>query len=86
HRKLAVAPEPANAGWEETPVLWAVLVGPPGSGKTPIIREAAKPLWAIEQTLAEENRLAQEEYEQELLAWQAAKKGERGEKPKPPVP
>ena len=86
HRKLAVAPEPANAGWEETPVLWAVLVGPPGSGKTPIIREAAKPLWAIEQTLAEENRLAQEEYEQELLEWQAAKKGERGEKPKPPVP
>ncbi len=85
HRKVAVAPEPESAGWEEPPVLWVALVGPPGSGKTPIIREAARPLWAIEHSLSEENRMAMEEHERELLAWQAAKKSERGEKPKPPA-
>ena len=84
YRKLVVAPEPDNPSWEEVPPLWVVLIGPPGSGKSPLIREAAKPLWAIEASLAEENKQAREEYEAELAAWQAAKKGERGPKPQPP--
>ena len=84
HRKLVVAPEPDNPSWEEVPVLWVAVIGPPGSGKSPLIREAAKPLWVIEHNLAEENRRAWEEYEAEMAAWQAAKKGERGPKPQPP--
>lgn len=84
YRKLTVTPEPMNPSWEEVPVLWVALVGPPGSGKTPVIKEAAKPLWAIESELAEENRQAQKEYEAELAAWKAADK--EGSKPKPPAP
>ncbi len=86
YRKVAVAPEPDNPSWEEVPVLWVALVGPPGSGKTPIIREATRPLWAIEHELAEGNRRDWEEYEVDLERWQGAKRGERGEKPKPPTP
>jgi hypothetical protein len=86
YRKVVVAPEPDNPSWEEVPILWVALVGPPGSGKTPIIREATRPLWAIEHELAEQNRRDWEEYEVDLERWQAAKRGERGEKPKPPTP
>jgi hypothetical protein len=86
YRKVVVAPEPDNPSWEEVPVLWVALVGPPGSGKTPILREATRPLWAIEHSLAEANRRDWEEYEVALERWQAAKRGERGEKPKPPTP
>jgi hypothetical protein len=86
YRKVVVAPEPDNPSWEEVPVLWVALVGPPGSGKTPIIRGATRPLWAIEHDLAEANRRDWEEYEVDLERWQAAKRGERGERPKPPTP
>jgi hypothetical protein len=86
YRKVVVAPEPDNPSWQEVPVLWVALVGPPGSGKTPILRGATRPLWAIEHELAEQNRRDWEEYEVALERWQAAKRGERGEKPKPPTP
>jgi hypothetical protein len=86
YRRVVVAPEPDNPGWEEVPALWVALIGPPGSGKTPLIREASRPLWSIEHGLAEQNRRDWEAYEVDLERWQAAKRGERGEKPKPPSP
>jgi len=86
YRRLVVAPEPDNPSWEEVPVLWVALIGPPGSGKTPLIREASRPLWSIEHELAEANRRDWEVYEVDLEQWQATKRGERGEKPQPPAP
>jgi hypothetical protein len=86
YRKVVVVPEPDNPSWEEVPVLWVALVGPPGSGKTPIIRGATRPLWSIEKLLDQENRREKEEYDAALERWQEAKRGERGEKPKPPTP
>lgn len=86
YRKVVVQPEPSNFTWEEIVPLWVALIGPPGSGKTPVLREATRPLWAVEFSLDEENRRAQEEYEQELADWLAAKRDERGAKPKPPEP
>jgi hypothetical protein len=86
YRKVVVAPEPDNPSWEEVPVLWVALVGPPGSGKSPILRDVTRPLWAIEHDLAEANRRDWEEYEVDLERWQGAKRGERGEKPKTPTP
>jgi hypothetical protein len=86
YRKVVVAPEPDNPGWEEVPVLWVALVGPPGTGKTPIILGATRPLWSIERVLDQENRREKEEYDAALQRWQEAKRGERGEKPKPPTP
>jgi hypothetical protein len=86
YRRVVVAPEPDNPSWEEVPVLWVALVGPPGAGKTPILRDVTRPLWAVERELAEGNRRDWEEYEVDLERWQGAKRGERGEKPKPPTP
>jgi hypothetical protein len=82
HKGMVIAPEPA---WEEAPPLWVALVGGPGTGKTPVIRTATRPLWAIEKTLAEENRRNREDYEAALAAWQAVSKKERGPKPQPPA-
>jgi len=76
---------PNGVGWEEPTALWVVLIGPPGVGKTPILRRAADPLWDLEEELQEENREARRAYEADLAAWQKAKKGEGGEKPEPPA-
>ncbi|WP_261975822.1 YfjI family protein [Thermus thermophilus] len=73
----------AVEGWEEPLVLWTALVGPPGSGKTPLIHAATRPVWAIEKELAAENEALWEAYERELQEWKQAK-GEGGERPKPP--
>ncbi len=86
HKGVTIFPDHENLSWEESLVLWVVLIGPPGSGKTPILREATKPLWAIERSLSESNRLALEKYEEELLHWKNTPKKElQGPKPKPPA-
>lgn len=86
HRGVLILPEKDNPSWEETPVLWVALIGPPGSGKTPVLREATKPLWAIEGSLAEENRRAMERYEEEFLNWKSTPKKEvRSPRPQPPT-
>jgi len=75
---------PNGASWKEPVALWVVLIGPPGVGKTPILRLAANPLWDIEKALQEDHRVDCEAYEANLAAWQEAKKGERGKKPEAP--
>jgi len=86
HRGVLIQPEKDNPTWEETPVLWVALIGPPGSGKTPVLREATKPLWVIEGSLVEDYRQAMETYEEELLNWKNTPKKEvRGPKPQPPT-
>lgn len=86
HREVLILPEKENPSWEEAPVLWVALIGPPGSGKTPVLREATKPLWAIEGSLDENNRQAMERYEVELLNWKVTPKKEvRSPKPQPPT-
>ncbi|MGC8905618.1 DUF3987 domain-containing protein, partial [Thermus sp.] len=86
HRGVLILPEEDNPNWEEAPVLWVALIGPPGSGKTPVLREATRPLWTIEGSLHENNRQEMERYEVELLNWKTAPKKEvRSPKPKPPT-
>lgn len=84
NRGVVVRPDPYNAAHVEAPVLWTVLIGPPGSGKTPILSTMARPVREIEARLAQANREALEEYEAELDRWEAQKRGERGPRPKPP--
>ncbi|MCS7219040.1 MAG: YfjI family protein [Thermus sp.] len=82
---VTVHPEPGNASWREPPVLWTLLIAPPGFGKSPLIRTAAGPLWKVEEELAQENLQAEEAFRQELAAWEAAPRKERGPKPMPPA-
>lgn len=72
--RVLVAPDPeANPTWFEAPNLWALLVGEPGTKKSPIMELAFAPLHQIEAELHRENQQARD-------AWQLArynrKKGE----------
>lgn len=84
NRGLTIRPDPKNSSWEEAPVLWVVLIGPSGAGKTPILREVGRPLWDIERVLAEGNSAALNEFEAEIQVWASKKKEERGPRPTPP--
>lgn len=87
HKGAEVRPEPGNAAWRETPNLWLALIAPPGSGKSPLIRTVAAPLWAIERELAQENAERRKAFERELLEWKSLKAEERVEveRPEPPL-
>ncbi|MGI9482495.1 MAG: DUF3987 domain-containing protein, partial [Hyphomicrobiales bacterium] len=38
-----------NDGWEQPPIIWAALVGPSGTAKSPAIAKAAGPLFALDE-------------------------------------
>ena len=74
-----------KVGFEQWPVLWTVIVAPPGSVKTPSLNLARH-------ALDEEQRIAHERYlaekatdETELGQWQDRERGDRGPRPERPV-
>ena len=77
--------------WRENAQLWAVVVAEQGSGKSPPMREAIRPL--IEQQRRELDRHAEAlqlyetqvaEYQREMKRYQAGKTSEAPAKPEPP--
>ena len=64
--------------WREIPALYVVLVGPPGSAKTPVIQRVRLPLLNVDMTMRRESALARE-------AWDSAKQAHtRDPKQNPP--
>ncbi|GIW31380.1 MAG: hypothetical protein KatS3mg071_1554 [Meiothermus sp.] len=62
--RVLVAPDPeADPGWLEAGNLWGLLVGEPGSKKSPVMERAFAPLHAIEAELHRENQRVQDEWE-----------------------
>ncbi len=62
--RVLVAPDPeANPGWLEAPNLWALLVGEPGTKKSPVMEAAFAPLHALEGELHRENQRRRTEWE-----------------------
>ncbi len=59
-------------GWEEPAILWLAVVGEPGTGKTPALEEAKRPLLALQDS-------AWGKYRMEEAAWLEA--GQEGERP-----
>ncbi len=59
-------------GWEEPARLWAMLVGPPSSSKTPAMSAILKALASLERKLARENENSNAEYEAAKIAAGAA--------------
>jgi hypothetical protein len=66
-----------KAGWRERPALYAAVVGPPGSAKTPALNLVARPVYA-----EQSRRIAH--YRRELVAFEESE-GERVPKPTPPA-
>lgn len=62
--RVLVAPDPeANPGWLEAPNLWGLLVGEPGTKKSPVMEAAFAPLHALEAELHRENQRRRTEWE-----------------------
>lgn len=81
-----IEPDRDNPTWREPTALWLAVVMGVSTGKTPILKTALGPVWSIEAELREAHEQALAEYEAELARWEAAKRGERGPKPKRPIP
>uniref|UniRef100_A0A7C3HTI5 DUF3987 domain-containing protein n=1 Tax=Meiothermus ruber TaxID=277 RepID=A0A7C3HTI5_MEIRU len=81
-----IEPDQDNPTWREPTALWLAVVMGVSTGKTPILKAALSPVWEIEKELREKHEEALAEYEAELARWEAAKRGERGPKPKRPIP
>ncbi len=61
-------------GWLESTALWAVVVGEPGTAKSPAMNLALKPLFGIQQKLAEEFVMQQDIYKVKGLRHKKAMK------------
>ena len=72
-------------GWSAPPILWGAIVGESGTAKTPSFRLVIQPVRKIQSRAFKVFEALQKEYEAALEAWNKSKKGERGEKPQPPV-
>jgi len=52
-------------GWQEPTALWTVVVGRPGTAKSPALRLATKPLSTLQRKLAEEHAIQMDIYDVE---------------------
>ncbi|MEX2169674.1 MAG: YfjI family protein [Pirellulales bacterium] len=82
-----------KAGWTEPPILWTVIVGESGAGKTPPLKLALTALRARQGKAIKLHAEAMAEYEIDLAHWEKAhaewkkKTKDAGEPPeKPPIP
>ena len=65
--------------WTVTPNTWGVVIGPPGDGKSPALRESIFALESLEMQAAETAGQAQKEYEAKLSAYEAREKAIKDE-------
>jgi hypothetical protein len=72
-------------GYREGANLNAVIVGDPGSKKSPALNLATRGLRHVQHEQACEHTAAMERYDEALAEWEGAKKPGRGPRPKPPV-
>lgn len=80
---VAIRPKQFDS-WTVYPNLWGGIIGLPSVLKSPALEEGSAPAMHLEIQAEENNREILRAYDAELESWQAAKKGERGEKPERP--
>jgi len=80
--KRRISPKP---GWVEPPNLYAAIIADPGCVKTPAHTHALKAIRQLQQERFATYRESMKSYEEELQAWNDAKKTERGPKPEKPI-
>jgi hypothetical protein len=69
-----IQPKRYDWEWLETAILWALLVGPPSTGKTPIIRACTRPLERLEWDAQKAHAKALAAWKVEHRKWEDAKK------------
>ncbi len=70
-------------GFEQRPILWAAVVGRPGTAKSPALAAAQKLIDALQAEAYERYELAMGDYERELEEWKRAEA--KGPKPVKPI-
>ena len=77
-----------KSGWRESTNLYIILIAEPGTGKSPALDAAVKPLHTRQQQFNRENELAREQYEEELAEYERQlnlyTRNKTPEKPKKP--
>src|SRR5699024_7448242 len=68
-------------GWKERSTLWAVVISPPGTAKSPATLAAQWPLNELQKEIHETYERRKAEFETELEEWSEKPKGKRGTKP-----
>jgi hypothetical protein len=69
----------------QAPNLYASVVGPPGSRKSPPLHVASAPAFAIDRANRERYAIEKMQYEQARAEWDGQRKGDRGNPPTPPT-
>lgn len=72
-------------GYKQFSTLWAGIVAPPGTAKSPSFQVAQWPLHRLQHDAYELWQRARAEYEADLDRWSAKPKAERGSKPEAPI-
>jgi len=72
-------------GYKQFPTLWAGIVAPPGTAKSPSFQVAQWPLHQLQHDAHEKFQREKSDYEADLDRWSAKQKAERDSKPTAPV-
>lgn len=62
-------------GWHEYAALFSIIVGHPGTGKTPALKLASHPIWEIFRELEEDFAIRLSMYRQAKREWDAERRG-----------
>lgn len=73
-----------KAGWREGPNLYAAIVADPGAKKTPALKIAMQPVYAIQKQLHRKYQDKRAAYDEERALWEKTPKKERGAPPEEP--
>ena len=65
-RRVGIRPE-RHSDWTEAANLWGAIIGPPGTLKSPAVREAFAPILALEKEAARKHELALAELKPKLM-------------------
>jgi hypothetical protein len=84
--RVFIRPDVQNPTWQEPTALWLAVVMGVATKKTPMLKAALAPCWAIEKVLRKQAEEEQEQHRTALARWEATDRKERGPKPLPPVP
>ncbi|PYJ33625.1 MAG: hypothetical protein DME88_07915 [Verrucomicrobia bacterium] len=74
-----------KAGFVQPPNIWTAIIARSGARKSPALEAGCVGVMKCERGLIQQNRQAQEQYEEELAQWQTEKPRNRGPKPESPT-
>ncbi len=78
-----------KGGWHEKPGMYAVIVSPPGTAKTPALRAVMQPVYQEQDRLYQDHQAANARYKEDVMTYKEARKNHDREEheplPEPPT-